>query len=361
MKILLVSNMYAYAGNWDKLDALSEYVELAVVTPSSWRTTELHPVHHAPSQSEGASWKYYPLDTNFQFQGNPFRYFYKSQQLVSVIEEYRPDLVHVEQEPESLSLLQLSLLKSRFQYRLIFIAWENIHPLRLGYLFRKINFRFADAGIVGNQAALERCRRLGFRKRLDLIPQYSFEITCEERLEVGQHSPFVIGYAGRLVTEKGILTLVDAVRQLSDVEVRIAGDGPLADQLRDEPQFRMLGTLPRSELGQFWRSIDVLVVPSLTTPRWAEQFGRVIAEAMAAGVPVIGSSSGAIPEVIGDAGIVFSEGDAVGLAEAIESLRVDPARRARLIEQGLDRIRRHYGNEVIMQQTVQFYKNVVGE
>ena len=69
------------------------------------------------------------------------------------------------------------------------------------------------------------------------------------------------------------------------------------------------------------RRFDVLVGPSLTTPRWKEQFGRMLVEAMACGVPVIGSDSGEIPHVIGDAGIVVPEGDRVALCAAIARLR----------------------------------------
>lgn len=358
MRVLLVSNMYAYPGNWDKLDELGRRVELGVVMPSAWHTIELHPVQSVPARPAHSPWVQYRLDTRFQFKGNPFRYVYRPGQLAAAIEAFRPDLVHVEQEPESLSLLQLSALKARYGYKLIFVAWENIHPLHQGVLFRKLNYRAADAGIVGNEAALERCRRMGFRKRLDVIPQYGFAVS-DERARPQVKRPFTVGYAGRLVSEKGIATLLAAARALPDVRFRVAGDGPLAEQLRREPQFELLGTLPRGEMGPFWQSVDVLAVPSLTTPRWAEQFGRVIVEAMGAGVPVIGSSSGAIPEVIGEAGLVFPEGDAQALAEALRRLRDHPEQRAALTEAGFARVRRCYSHNVIMSRTVAFYNDVL--
>ena len=360
MRVVLVSNMYAYPGNWDKLDALSQHVDLAVVMPSAWRTTELHPMAAVPARPAGARWSQRRLDTYLQFNGNPFRYVYHPGQLMEAIRDHQPDLVHVEQEPESLSLLQLSLLKPRFNYHLIFVAWENVNPLRLGWGFRTINFRMADAGIVGNQAALERCRRLGYARRLALIPQYGFDIDPSAILPRAAHQPFVVGYAGRLVPEKGLGTLLDARRRVPGVMLHLAGDGPLADVIGRERDTRLLGTLPRSELGRFWSGIDALVIPSLTTRKWAEQFGRVIVEAMAAGTPVIGSSSGAIPEVIGDAGLVVPEGDAAALAVAIRTLRDDPELRRDLITRGVERVRRHYATDVIMGRTVQFYRDVMG-
>ncbi|HEU5086467.1 MAG TPA: glycosyltransferase family 4 protein, partial [Roseiflexaceae bacterium] len=319
------------------------------------------PLTRVPAAPATAPWKHYALDTLFQFKDNPFRYFYVPWQLARVLDEFKPDLVHVEQEPESLSLLQLSAFKARYGYRLIFIAWENVNPLRLGYLFRKLNFLAADAGIVGNQAALERLRRFGFKKRLDLIPQYGFGITNSEPSPREPGSPLVAGFVGRLVAQKGVRTLVEAARQLGNVRIRIAGDGPLADQFRTEPNVEVLGMIPRQELQSYWNSIDVLVLPSISTIKSTEQFGRVLVEAMGAGVPVIGSSSGAIPEVIGDAGLVFPEGNAGALADALRRIRDDEELRADLVRRGYERLQRHYSYDVIIGRTVDFYHQIMND
>ncbi|MGH9848677.1 MAG: glycosyltransferase, partial [Blastocatellia bacterium] len=70
--------------------------------------------------------------------------------------------------------------------------------------------------------------------------------------------------------------------------------------------------------------VDVIVVPSKTTPRWKEQFGRVIAEAMGASCVIVGYSSGSIAEVVDTAGLTVAEGNAEGLIEAIGALLVNP-------------------------------------
>ena len=114
--------------------------------------------------------------------------------------------------------------------------------------------------------------------------------------------------------------------------------------------------LPPAQLATALQALAVLVLPSHTQPRWKEQFGRVLTEAMACGVPVIGSSSGAIPEVIGDAGLVFPEGDAAALAAALERLRIDPALHAALAAAGLARVRAHYTQDVIATRTAAFYR-----
>jgi glycosyltransferase involved in cell wall biosynthesis len=105
--------------------------------------------------------------------------------------------------------------------------------------------------------------------------------------------------------------------------------------------------------------MDALVLPSRTTPSWAEQFGHVLIEAMAAGVPVVGSSSGAIPEVIGEAGLVFPEGDAAALRAQLATLFDDPALRKRLIERGRARVERLYTNERIALAQRDIYRQVL--
>jgi glycosyltransferase involved in cell wall biosynthesis len=102
-------------------------------------------------------------------------------------------------------------------------------------------------------------------------------------------------------------------------------------------------------------ALDVLVLPSRTTPRWKEQFGRVIIEALACATPVIGSDSGAIPEVIGEAGLVFPEGNALALANAINTLHDSPAERRRLGALGRRRVRDHFTWRRVAEQMRDIY------
>lgn len=357
MKVLLVSNMYAYPGNWDKLDELGRHVDLEVVTPDRWSTAEeLHPVDAVP-RHEGGTWVHHALPT--VMQGNPFRYLYRPLPLMRVLRRFRPDVVHVEQEPESLSLLELSLLKAVFSYRLVFVAWENVHPLRRGWLFRALNFRAADGGIFGLTAAYERARRLGFRGPGVVIAQYGFANEPALREARREGEPFVVGFAGRLVAPKGIRILRAAVQQLQDVQLLLAGDGPLAAEMELDGRVERLGTLDRAAMAEFWRRIDVLVLPSLTLPHAAEQFGRVLVEAMANGVPVIGSTTGGIPETIDDAGIVVPEGDVNALAGAIQRLQLDPGLRAELIALGRERVDRVYHHDLLAARTLAFHKSLL--
>jgi len=271
MRILLISHSYTDPGYWDKLDALGRRVELAVVMPEAWRGY-LHPAAPVPPSKHDAPWQQYRLKASWQ--GLSFRYLYDPRQLDRVLADFRPDLVHVEEEPESLSMLQVSLMRRRYNFRLVFFSWENVHPQRLGWPVRQVTFGSSDAGIVGNRAAIERCERLGFHKPLALIPQYGFDVAPQPAGTAGharmERQRFVVGYAGRLVAEKGLWTLAEATRSLPDTELLLAGSGALADELARQPHVTLLGALQRHDMDRFWQGIDVLALPSLTMPRWAD-------------------------------------------------------------------------------------------
>jgi len=142
---------------------------------------------------------------------------------------------------------------------------------------------------------------------------------CREELGV---SGFAAGYVGRLVEEKGLMDMVNALEQTpADVNLLFVGAGPyqpaLEQRVRErgwEARVRFLPPRPLEQLPQVMNALDALVLPSRTTARWKEQFGRVLIEAQACQTPVIGSDSGAIPEVIGSAGMIVPEGSAEALA-----------------------------------------------
>ena len=118
-------------------------------------------------------------------------------------------------------------------------------------------------------------------------------------------------------------------------------------------------TVPHADVVRYINAMDVLVLPSLTTQPWKEQFGRVLIQAMSCQVPVIGSNSGAIPEVIGDAGIVVPEGDPSALARAIERLYRSEEERMALGKKGRERVLQHFTNEQIAQRTWLFWQEIL--
>jgi glycosyltransferase involved in cell wall biosynthesis len=176
-----------------------------------------------------------------------------------------------------------------------------------------------------------------------------------------------VGYVGRLVEQKGVDLLLQALSGLAGVwRAYILGSGPEGDALK--AQTRQLGLadrvsfdpwIPSVEMPGYYRQLDALVVPSRTRPNWKEQFGRVLIEAMACGVPVVGSDSGEIPHVIGDAGLIFPEGNPQALQGALERLLKDPDLCADLARRGQERVSTHYTQAQIAGQTYQVYQSIL--
>ncbi len=135
----------------------------------------------------------------------------------------------------------------------------------------------------------------------------------------------VIGFVGRFVPEKGLVDLLNALVTLgSDYALVCIGGGPQESELREmaialgvDSRFQILPPMPGTALAVHVAAMDVLALPSHTEQFWKEQYGRVLVEAMAAGIPVVGSDSGAIPYVIGEPNRVFIEGDITGICDAV--------------------------------------------
>jgi glycosyltransferase involved in cell wall biosynthesis len=168
--------------------------------------------------------------------------------------------------------------------------------------------------------------------------------------EVNNESEFIIGFAGNICERKGWKILLAALSQLPPrFKCVLAGTGAQEAELLlllQLPPLKgrclFLGLLPKSQMWGFYKGVNCIVVPSLTTGSWVEQFGSVTAEAMASGTPVIGSSSGAIPEVISEAGLIFSEGSIRELCDCIHKLAASPSLREELKSKGINRFRQNF-------------------
>jgi glycosyltransferase involved in cell wall biosynthesis len=237
--------------------------------------------------------------------------------------------------------------------------------------------------LVGTESAGEVWRAKGYRGAMTVIPQFGVDpdlftpppspylphpqpLSKVERGE--EQRPFTIGYFGRLVEEKGIHLILQAALKLGRGSWRlcIVGSGPLKAKIEDiiaqsgvGDHVYMQAWLPSTEMPAQYRQLDVLVLPSLTKPNWKEQFGRVLVEAMASGVPVIGSDSGAIPDVIGDAGLIFPEGDVEALAAHLRDLQSKPELSVMLREKGRARVLNQFTHQQVATATVEVYKSMM--
>jgi len=121
-------------------------------------------------------------------------------------------------------------------------------------------------------------------------------------------------------------------------------------------QVQFLPARPLEELAEVMNAFDALVLPSWTVPTWKEQFGRVIIEAHACETPVIGSDSGAIPEVVGDGGLIYPERDPRALARAIMELKEDEERRRKLGALGRRQAEENFTWEKVALQMREVYR-----
>jgi glycosyltransferase involved in cell wall biosynthesis len=285
-----------------------------------------------------------------------------------------PHLVQVDEEPASVALLQVLLLKRMLGYKVMFFTWENL-TIRYPWPFewiRWLNLKLADGAMAGTQGAATVLRQAGYAKPLAIIPQLGVDPahSAPQRAEDLRNTlglkHFTVGYVGRLVPEKGLMVLLQALQQLDgDWQCLIVGRGPLRPELEQRAQelgmaerIVWLDTVPHQDVPRYVNALDVLVLPSQSTPRWKEQLGHVLLEAMACGVPVIGSDCGAIPDVVGQAGLVFPEGQADVLAEHLRHLRENEALRRNLSLLGRERVLADFTHQRIAERTVAFWREI---
>lgn len=366
MKLWLVGHAYVNPVPHDKLLALSRLpgVDLTLLVPASWRT-ETREIPLAVTRAP-----YRIVASRVTANGRIGAYRYREG--MRALARANPDVVHAEVEPWSLAALQCARAAPRA--RLVLFTWENLEgPRRLASrTIERFVLRRAAFVIAGNEAARARVIRRGVPAgRTAVMPQVGLDPARyaggdRTRLPAppAPASP-AVGYIGRLIPAKGVDLLVDAVAGL-DTRLVVIGEGEARAGLEARtagwPAGKAIftGAVPDDRVPDWLAALDVLVLPSRTTPGWAEQFGHVLIEAMAAGVPVLGSSSGAIPEVIGDAGLVFPEGDAAALARQLGWLLGDGGLRTTLAERGRERVRRLWTHDVLARAHADIYARVLG-
>jgi glycosyltransferase involved in cell wall biosynthesis len=284
-----------------------------------------------------------------------------------LVDGLRPCVVHIDEEAYNLASFLALRAARRCGAHAAFFSWQNLlraYPPPFRWWEASV-YRAADGAIAGSWSAEAVLRAKGFAGPVWVVPQFGVD---EERFRPGPErpagAPLRLGYVGRLVAAKGVDLLIDAVAGLDTAwSLAIVGDGParepLARQARDlgaSDRIRFEAWLPGTAMPGFYRTLDVLVLPSRSTPAWVEQFGRVLIEAMATEVACVGSTSGEIPRVIGDGGMVFAEGDSADLRRCLARLAFDEALRRSLGQAGRRRVLDHFTMERVATDTVAVYR-----
>lgn len=376
MRILLISRAMLAAPHRARAHELAKLgVHLTVVVPKRW---EYQQFEGTEGQEEKCDIRVSHLGFAQPILGRLAHHTFYYRQLSRIIDECAWDVVHIDEEPFNFACYHAMTLCSRANLKCVFFTWQNIlkkYPPPFN-IFETSVFEKASAAIAGNVDAERILRQRGFSKPISVISQFAVnpELFCKldretVRRKLGFEGGLIVGYIGRIVREKGLETLVRAFARLPRTSTLvIVGSGPFEGALK--AMISSLGISGRTHwvrwvssgnVMEYMNAFDALVLPSLTTPSWKEQFGRVLVEAMACETCVVGSDSGEIPNVIGDAGLVFHEGDERGLADRLGWLMDDPSLRETLGRQGRARVIDCFAYSKVARNTLALYNKVCSE
>lgn len=390
MKILVASHSYIVDLNcekWRVLANLEPGIEVTIVVPKSWKPGGvMKDVVKTRFRQEG-SFRVVPI-SNFSQNNQGLLTF--GTDLIGLLREFRPNIIQVEQGVKSLAYAQFITLNRLLNLKAknLFFTWWNL-PYQLKFpvsWIESYNLHHTDGVVVGNQDGAKILRERGYQRSLQIMPQLGVDESLfrpqaqpelAAKLGILPHE-FVVGFVGRFVPEKGLLTLLKALATLKEHPWKwlLLGRGELkaelskqAEELGISDRLIWIESVPHDEVYRYINLMDTLVLPSETSYRfktltavgWKEQFGHVLIEAMACQVPVIGSDSGEIPNVIGEAGLVFPEGDVSALSDRLLQLMSDRAFAQKLGQRGYERAIAHYTNHALAKDLLTFYRKLQQE
>jgi glycosyltransferase involved in cell wall biosynthesis len=367
VKILRISHS-AVVGQWRERERLlrrNHGYEVELVCAPAWREgTALIPA--APSEPD------LPVHVvPVHGRMHPILFWYEVRALARVIRGFGPDLIDVQEEPYSLAAVSIrwaARLAGSRAPMCVFTA-QNIRK-RYPQPFRhweRTMYRRASAAYPCSVEAEDVLRAKGYPGRTMVIPLgvRPGEVATRER------SAGTVGFVGRLTPEKGPQLLLAAVARLRgslDLTLELVGSGPQDEELRREADrfgiadaVTFTGAVPPGEVLERIERFSVLVVPSLATKSWQEQFCRVAVEALAVGTPVLSARSGSLPSVLGTAAEYFAEGDVDDLTAQLERLLGDADRRRSLAAAGLERVEQRFRWERVAEQFDALYRQVLAD
>ena len=366
MRAIIVSRVYADPNSRGKLRALaSQGVALAAAGPDRWTPLGLQ-LEQKTSWGDDGGVRTVPIPVSHGAPGGDPSWSAKA--LRRMFTDFRPDLVQIEEEPWSRAAGAAARAARKLHIPYVMLVRESLparHGLTAG--FRRGRLLKGARGVAGvNEAAV----RLAVRRHPSLanalVPQLGVGLPLT--VERSMHGGLTIGFLGRLIPEKGLDLLFRAcVKVIGRWSITVIGSGPaqeeleeLAERLGIAGRVTWLGALPRQRVDEVWSRLDCVVAPSRTAPRWVEVVPRAALEAMAHGIPVVASDSGALPAAVGPGGIIVPEEDVAALATSLQRLHDDPADRIRLGTLGRQRVMDEFTDQAVAGRTLRFWREAVG-
>ncbi len=371
MRVLLISRAMVAASHRARLRELAKLkVRLTVMTPHRWEYQRFE-----PGTGDGYELLSAPARLAWPILGRLANHTFYYKEALPLVRRGDWDLVHIDDEP--FNFVSYHIVKSLGMSGppVIFTTWQNLmkrYPPPFCMFERRV-FERASGAISGNAEALDVLRRRGFSKPATVIPVHGVDPLIYRkhdatslRRNMGLNGEFAVGFVGRLSPEKDLGTFIKALSLLpSECVLVLVGSGP--ERSRLDGMVKSLGLSGRvrwvpwvasDDVPKYMNALDVLVLPSRTCKYIKEQFGRVLIEAMACETCVVGSDSGEIPNVIGDAGLIFHEGDERELADRLLMLMESSSLREALRQNGLMRVHERFTHEKVAHDTARFYRQL---
>jgi glycosyltransferase involved in cell wall biosynthesis len=372
MRTLIVNSMFAnsfYRKCADELGALAG-MDLTMLTVREWRMNGMT----MPFDAIQPGAPYRTVAGKTFWTGYENRGFYTSS-IARAFRVAKPEVLFLMEEPFSIFAAEILTAKALLAPHIpvVFFTWNNLSlhefDYRPSWFYRNIarhTLPRMHYGLTANHAGIQVLRDAGFKGPVTTVgygvdtAAFSFrrpERVREIRAALGlAPDDVVVGFVGRMIQMKGIDLLIDAFAGLKranpqlKLKLLFVGGGPDEDALLRQAtrlsltsDIRHIKSLPQKDIPDYMHALNILVLPSRRVGMWAEQFGRVLVEAMAAGKVVIGSSSGAIPEVIGNAGFVFEENNVEDLTRKLQqALDLPDDKKGELTEAARSRATRDY-------------------
>jgi len=376
IRVLTIGHSYVVAENRALVREVARdpQFDVTVAAPVAFRSG-LGPIDLQPEPA-GSSLHLKPLGARFTQWTHIFAYDRRG--LATMIEDGAFDVIHAWEEPYIYAGYQIVRATAKSNAAFCFRTAQNIdkrYPFPFSRFERAARSR-AQGWIAGGKLVFESMVRRGFPKERGRIMTLAVDLDAFKPLSVERKqtvarqiglAPPIVAYVGRLTRAKGIdlmMNAMDAVGGSTPWSLLAMGTGPMEGELRnwaaargwsDRVQVRLV---PHRDVPSYLGAADVLLAPSQTGSRWREQFGRMVIEAFACGVPVLGSDSGEIPDVIGDAGKVLAESDTHAWASAIVEVLGNAELRSDMARRGLERVQA-YSVAAVARQYRAYYRELV--
>lgn len=397
LNLVIISHAYVYAPYRAKIKALAEYSDLNItlITPEFGLEGGGQRVY--TTQYEGEDYKHIILPGFFTGKLN----FFIFKNLRKTLQSLNPDVILLEEEYWAQVAAQVSYITKKFlpDTKLLLLSCENmchIWESEAKSLYQKIrytSFHLLEKFIIPRLDGLvfqfpevwqdfeQRMLALKFRGLKGTFPQlgvdyYRFAKPVQakeiEKIRIDLNikpEDFVYGYIGRLTPEKGIEDMIYSFEDWDkpNTKVLIVGNGDkiyrkyldnLINKLNLNHIISINPAIAFEDIPVYFQLLDISILLSHTTPIWKEQFGRVLVESMAAGTPVIGSDSGAIPLVVGETGYIVPEKDVKSIREALNESYTNKEKYKKLAKIAQSRAQKEFSYTAIAKKTYDFIQQI---